>query len=162
MHFCYLKYSGKLDVTHPPFPIIANYAASWKKRGLFGALVDNTSPDQPRLGLIRVFAVPSRDQQILYVEYTRPIDTLIRLFGCRGWSRPLLFACTLAGGGGGGGVGNLGVILVRVCEPVFQNLPHSYTWSLKKTDPFIYLIIQNVDLFIYCPLIFLYPFFAGC
>ena len=28
--------------------------------------------------------------------------------------------------------GNLGVILVRVCEPVFQNLPHSYTWPLKK------------------------------
>ena len=50
--------------------------------------------------------------------------------------------------------GNLGVIEVRVCEPVFQNLPHSYTWPLKKTDPFIYLIIQNVDLFIYCPLIF--------
>ena len=48
----------------------------------------------------------------------------------------------------------IGVILVRVCEPVFQNLPHSYTWPLKKTDPFIYSIIQNVDLFIYCPLIF--------
>ena len=28
--------------------------------------------------------------------------------------------------------GNLGVILVWVCEPVFQNLPHSYTWPLKK------------------------------
>ena len=42
------------------------------------------------------------------------------------------------GGGGlcvyvcGGGGGNLGVILVRVCEPVFQNLPHSYTWPSKK------------------------------
>ena len=38
------------------------------------------------------------------------------------------------GGGGrwGGGGGNLEVILVRVCEPVFQNLPHSYTWPLKK------------------------------
>ena len=34
--------------------------------------------------------------------------------------------------GGRGGGGNLGVILVRVCEPVFQNLPHSYTWPLKK------------------------------
>ena len=31
------------------------------------------------------------------------------------------------GGGGGGGKGNLGVILVWVCEPVFQNLSHSYT-----------------------------------
>ena len=31
-----------------------------------------------------------------------------------------------------GGGGNLGVILVRVCEPVFQNLPHSYTWPSKK------------------------------
>ena len=36
------------------------------------------------------------------------------------------------GGGWGGGVGNLWVILVRVCEPVLQNLPHSYTWPLKK------------------------------
>ena len=36
------------------------------------------------------------------------------------------------GVGWGGGGGNLGVILVRVCEPVFQNLPHSYTWPLEK------------------------------
>ena len=37
------------------------------------------------------------------------------------------------GGGGSreGGRGNLGVIVVRVCESVFQNLPHSYTWPLK-------------------------------
>ena len=31
----------------------------------------------------------------------------------------------------GRGGDNLGVIVVRVCEPVFQNLPHSYTWPLK-------------------------------
>ena len=49
------------------------------------------------------------------------------------------------GGGGGGGSGNLGVILVRVCEPISQNLPHSYTWPS---------INQNVDLFIYCSLTF--------
>ena len=67
--------------------------------------------------------------------------------------------CVCVSGGGGGAGGNLGVILVRVCEPVFQNLPHSYTWPLKKTDPLIYLIIQNVDLFIYCPLIFV-PIFC--
>ena len=36
------------------------------------------------------------------------------------------------GGGGGGGADNLGLIVVRVCEPVFQNLPHSDTWPLKK------------------------------
>ena len=41
------------------------------------------------------------------------------------------------GGGGEGGErgeglgGNLGVIVVQVCEPVFQNLPHLYTWPLK-------------------------------
>ena len=58
------------------------------------------------------------------------------------------------GDSGAEGGGNLEVILVRVCEPVFQNLPHSYTWPLKKKDPFLYLIIQNVDLFIYCPLLF--------
>ena len=33
---------------------------------------------------------------------------------------------------GGGGGGNLGVILVRVFEPVFRNLSQSYTWPLKK------------------------------
>ena len=71
--------------------------------------------------------------------------------------------CLVRGGGGErGGGGNLVVIVVRVCEPKFQNLPHSYTWHLKQTDPFIYLIIQNVELFIYCPLtFFLYPFIAG-
>ena len=71
----------------------------------------------------------------------------------------------LSGWIGGWGWGEVtGVIVVRVCEPVFKNLPHSYTCPLKKTDPFIYLIIQNVDLFIYCPLFdILYPFcFAGC
>ena len=53
------------------------------------------------------------------------------------------------------GSSNLGVIVVRVCEPVFRNLPHSYTWPLKKMDPFIYLAVRNVDLFIYCTLIFI-------
>ena len=36
------------------------------------------------------------------------------------------------GCGEGGGGCNLGVILVRVCVPVFKNLPHSFTWPLKK------------------------------
>ena len=45
--------------------------------------------------------------------------------------------------------------MVRACKPVFQNLPHSYL-AFEKTDPFIYLIVQNVDLFIYCPCIFFY------
>ena len=35
-------------------------------------------------------------------------------------------------GGGGGGGGTLGIILVRVWDPVLRNLPHSYTWPLKK------------------------------
>ena len=35
------------------------------------------------------------------------------------------------GRGARGVGGNLGVIVVRVCESVFQNLPHSYTWPLK-------------------------------
>ena len=30
------------------------------------------------------------------------------------------------------GGGNLRVILVRVCEPAFKNLPHSYTWPSQK------------------------------
>ena len=35
--------------------------------------------------------------------------------------------CVCGGGGGEGGGGNLGVNVVRVCEPVFRNLTHSYT-----------------------------------
>ena len=58
---------------------------------------------------------------------------------------------------------SLGPVIWRVCKPVIENLPHSYTFiylALEKMDPFIYLIIRNVDLFIYCLLI-LYPFIAG-
>ena len=62
--------------------------------------------------------------------------------------RGVFFFFFFLGGGVGGGEGgdNLGVIVVRVCEPVFQkNLPHSYTWPLKKrTHSYtMYLIIQN-------------------
>ena len=66
-------------------------------------------------------------------------------------------------GMGVGEGGNLWVIMVRVCEPVFRNLPHSYTRLWKITNPFIYmyLIVQNVDVLIYCPLIFLYQVIAG-
>ena len=49
--------------------------------------------------------------------------------------------------------GNLGVILVRVCEPVFQNYPIR-TPGLWKNGPIHILDHLNVDLFIYCPLIF--------
>ena len=43
--------------------------------------------------------------------------------------------CTQGGGGGGeagAGPGNMEVIVVRVCQPVFRHLPHSYTWPLEK------------------------------
>ena len=39
--------------------------------------------------------------------------------------------CVCVGGGVGGG-GNLRVIVVRLCEPVFRNLYNSYTWPLEK------------------------------
>ena len=65
------------------------------------------------------------------------------------------------GGGGGGGGGNLGVILVRVCEPVFQNLPQSYTWSPKKRTH-SYTWSSKMLTYSYTALwFFLYPFFAG-
>ena len=54
-----------------------------------------------------------------------------RFSRCLSWGRG-----GVGWGGGGGGV--TGIILVRVCEPVLGNLPHSYTWPLEKTDPFIY------------------------
>ena len=58
-----------------------------------------------------------------------------------------------------GGGGNLGVILVRICEPVFWNLPQSYILGLRKNDLFIYLIEQNVYIFIY---MYCYTLFAVC
>ena len=60
-------------------------------------------------------------------------------------------------------MGNLSlrVILVPVHGPDFFNLPQSYTWSSKKNDLIIYLIDQNVYIFIYCSLL-LYTLFAVC
>ena len=54
-------------------------------------------------------------------------------------------------GGGGGGEGkvvegNLAIIVVPT--------PCTYLTFEKKMDPFIYLIVQNVDHFISCPKIF--------
>ena len=42
--------------------------------------------------------------------------------------------CVCGGGGGGGGAGGgvMEVNVVRLCEPVFRNPPHSYTWPSKK------------------------------
>ena len=59
--------------------------------------------------------------------------------------------CNL-GAEGGGGV----IIVVRVCEPVFQN-PFIYL-AFEKNGPFIYLIIRNADLSIY----WLFIFFIFC
>ena len=58
------------------------------------------------------------------------------------------------GGGGWGGEGAgggcvTGVIVVRVFEPVFRNLTHSYIWPLKERTHS------------YTALWFLYPFIAG-
>ena len=59
--------------------------------------------------------------------------------------KPLTFDCTvLEGGGWGGRV--LGGELWYECA--------SQYFAFEKTDPFIYLIVRNVDLFIFCPLIF--------
>ena len=63
--------------------------------------------------------------------------------------------------GGGGGLGNLGLIVVRVCEPVFQNLPHSYTQPLKKRTQ-SYTGSSEMLIYLYTALwFFLYPFIAG-
>ena len=48
--------------------------------------------------------------------------------------KKLIKAITSWGVGEGEGRGeacNLGIILVLMCEPVFRNLRHSYTWPLK-------------------------------
>ena len=63
--------------------------------------------------------------------------------------------------GGGGGMGNLGVIVVRVCEPLFQNVLHSYTWSLKKNGPIHIPDYPKCWPIHILPFDFLYPFIAG-
>ena len=55
----------------------------------------------------------------------------------------------------------VGVILVRVCEPVFQNLSHSYTWRLKKRT-YSYTWSSKCWPIHILPFDFLYPSFAGC
>ena len=55
-------------------------------------------------------------------------------------------------GGRGGGEG-AGVIVVGVCEPLFQNLSHSYTWPLKKwthSDTGAYEILTHHCSLIFC------------
>ena len=65
--------------------------------------------------------------------------------------------CVCVGGGGGGGGCNLGVILVRVYESVFQNLPDSYIWPLKKRTR-SYTWSSKMLTYSYTALWFLYPF----
>ena len=60
--------------------------------------------------------------------------------------------CTVCHSGGLGVGGNLGVIVVRVCEPELYIIIHIP--ALWKNGPIHILVVQNVDLFIYCPLIF--------
>ena len=57
--------------------------------------------------------------------------------------------------------GNSGVILVRVSEPVFQNLPHSYTWPLKKRTH-LYTWSSKMLTYSYTALWFFAPIFSGC
>ena len=56
--------------------------------------------------------------------------------------------------------GNLGVIVIRVCEPVFQNLPNSCTWPLKN-GPIRILHHPKCWPIHILPFDFLYPFIAG-
>ena len=70
--------------------------------------------------------------------------------------------CVCGGGGGGarggGGAGVVtGIILVRVCEPIFRNLPHSYTWPLKKRTH-SYTRSPDILPIHILPVDFLYPF----
>ena len=68
------------------------------------------------------------------------------------------------GGGVGAGVGgsadNFGVIVIRICEPVFRNLPHSYTWPLKNWTN-SYTWSSEMLSYSYTALWFFYSFIAG-
>ena len=46
-------------------------------------------------------------------------------------------------GGGGGGGGNLGVILVRVCDPVFENYPNHIP-GLRKNMTYSYTLLYTM------------------
>ena len=48
-----------------------------------------------------------------------------------------------------------------MCEPVFQNLPHSYTWPSKKNGPIHILDHPKCWPIHILPFDILYPFFAG-
>ena len=61
---------------------------------------------------------------------------------------------------GGLGAVNLRIIVVRVCEPVFRNLPQSYTWPLKNRT-LSYTWSSKMLAYSYTALWFLYPFIAG-
>ena len=56
----------------------------------------------------------------------------------------ILQACFHLGGGGG----NLGVILVRVCDPVFWKLPQSYTWPSKNMT-YSYTLLYTMLTYLY-------------
>ena len=56
--------------------------------------------------------------------------------------------------------GNLGVNVVRVCESVFRNLPHSFSWPLKK-QTHSYTSSSKILTHSYTALWLLYPFIAG-
>ena len=62
--------------------------------------------------------------------------------------------------------GNLRVVLVRVCGPVFFKPTQIIYLVFEKHDLFIYLIEQNVYIFIYCSFTFIYIYictlFAVC
>ena len=73
--------------------------------------------------------------------------------------KALLTLCEYTGsssGGGGGGGGNFGLILVRVSEPIYPKPTPIIYLVFEQNDLFIYLIEQNVSMFIYCSII-IYP-----
>ena len=67
---------------------------------------------------------------------------------------------TLISSGGGGGGGNLGVILVRVCEPYFKTYP-IHIPGLRKNEPIHILDHSKCWPIHILPFDFLHPFFAG-
>ena len=86
-------------------------------------MIQIVMPDSnPRDGFFYLPLIPMTDSCILAYRIRISVDYT---GASKSYLRP-------RGGGGGGVKGNLGVIVVRVCEPEFRNLPHSYTWPLKK------------------------------
>ena len=133
---------------HVPSTIHPSYTFLYEKKIIFYIQLEN------------IYSVKS-GSEMLFLSLFLLFDFFLRAGCCQLYFSLGEGSVGRGGGEGGVGDGNLGVIFVRVCEPVFQNLPHLYTWPLKKRTIHIFDHPKCWPIHI-LPFDFLYPSFAGC